>query len=163
MEEQFLKSCDNTIVAQEIVDHLSEIGIECRVVDVSISSNMINCNGGINTNCELYVHTDNYERALEIVKSLEKKRNESICWCPECGSENITNIIIHHKHAPKWQIITTLILCAIIIASWFGLMGSEKILVPGGGLIIFIATLFIPYNVKKFHCKDCGADFKRVE
>jgi predicted RNA-binding Zn-ribbon protein involved in translation (DUF1610 family) len=136
MKIKLLASFDDEMTATRLQQDLSASGIDCEVkVETKISTYDAMIDHG--SSCfALYVDKKNYARAKGVLKQFNKTRDEENPWCPKCGSEDITRTTVHHQHGPKWL--------------WFALP-----------LSIAPFLFFNEYDVKEYHCKNCGHDFKR--
>ncbi|MDP4205341.1 MAG: DUF2007 domain-containing protein [Bacteroidota bacterium] len=136
-----LETFDNPIIANIHLAKLKENDIPCFLSDeniVSINPLFANAVGGIKLN----IYEQDIEKAVEILKeeaevTMEEEPeittddSESKVVCPVCGSSNVS----------------------------YGLAAQKRfnLLV----LIISFALMVFPFkNKKRYHCFDCGNEFK---
>ena len=134
MNPKLLISFEDEMTATILEQELSSCHIDCVVQKEAKTYDVMFDHGSF---CfTLYVDDKDFTRAKEILDQFNKKRDEELPWCPKCGSEDITRIIVHHEHGPK--------------ELWF--------LLPSP---LAAPLFFDEYDVKEFHCNSCGHDWKR--
>ena len=87
-------TCSSIVEAQALNNMLAEANIK----------NSINDGAGDwivqrvpNQAVEVIVSEEDYERALTIYESLPKEENDSLPWCPKCGSEEVEKLPVDNS------------------------------------------------------------------
>ena len=155
-----LTMCQTETRLTEVVDALEQAGIEYRVVRDE-SSLYTFANSGSTATLSVFVSVDDYPTALEIVKGIDKKAEEAMPWCPQCGSENVERYELRHKRGPWVLLIIGLFMIGegiFIPPEETGWVGPFVAPLIGIG---FLIAFFKGYTETIYRCRDCGLNFKR--
>ncbi len=155
--------CSNIVEAETLKAKLLEEGIACSCYDESTNKAIV---GGYIPGAVVLVKEEDYERAKAIQEADFQKRDESIPWCPMCGSEHVEKERVVKGHGPGFL---------LFLAILFGVAGILLFLVDladkahsdfyktlcclAFGLLFFGFWLH-PTKVDVFHCLDCGRRFR---
>ncbi len=147
-----IKHCDNEVEAQVVKQKLAEYGIEASILSETTS---FGGSTGIGQRISVSVNDENEAEALAIIMQTDNERDESMPWCPLCGSENISKTEIRCWHGPFWQLFIGIIIAAV---TWFMPVSILYVRYIGLAMVIF---WFVPYKSIRYHCCTCNKDFKR--
>lgn len=154
---ELLTICSSEPHLTEVTTALDQAGIKYRVErDESTVSGLTH--GGSTASLSVYVSADDYPKALGIVKAIDKKAEESLPWCPKCGSENVERHDVRLKRGPWWMLVIGILM---IVAGIFVPMAFFTWVAIIGGIGLLI-TFFKGFTETRYHCRDCGNDFKRT-
>ena len=131
MDFIILQSFNNYVDAHLFLARLESEDIECWLQDentVTINPILTNAVGGI----KLLVKKEDFARAREVFREIEKARKESV-ECPKCKGHNIELVSTPRK-----------------ASNWFSAV-----------LTFFLGDYALTVN-KVNHCFDCGHEFENV-
>lgn len=150
-----IKHCTNELEANILKEKLLEEGIESTITTESMAFGVPG--NAIGQQISLAVNETDVDKAQRIIANEEKESEESMPWCPYCGSENIDKRISQHKHLPYW------VWSCVVMLVCVGLIVPSPVLsiICLCGAFACAISWFIPYNSVEFICKDCGKKFKR--
>lgn len=161
-QEKLLLRCDNTIYADEITSVLADNGIVSRQNDESLD--VVKRQLGIS----VFVYSEDYEKASALITPIINARNKVTPMCPKCGSEDVRNILTHHKHLSAISILA--IFCFLLLGIYIGL--PKQMMEHNDILDIIAAVVFILGVVilvvlsrksKNYECRNCGKKFYHID
>lgn len=148
-------STPEVVTAEQIVARLNEAGIEAQMLEDK--STFISASGDI-FNYSIIVNDCDVDAANKIVRGYQAESKEctAMPWCPECGSEDVSETIIRRKRGSLFFLILAPFMLAIGFFSpnfffWLFLVGA----------LLFIIQYFIGYNIHRYKCNKCHHVFKR--
>lgn len=162
MEKILLKSFDDPNEAADLQIALEQQGVKCELTsEGSTRVNLMGNDGIAGEVVSVYVAEGDQAAAQQVLEQLEREEAEKITfWCPDCGSEDLTKKVVHHRYGPVWQWVLAGVMLLLMIVIPIVLDGKLWI-VPGAfgfGLMVFA---FKGYDEELYHCNSCGKNFKR--
>ena len=159
--QKLLIKCDNSIFADEITDALKENGIASRQRDERCDVLMRQ------TGIAVYVYTEDYEKASEVIAPIIEERNKFTPMCPKCGSEDVVRIAVNNKH---YSLKAVLSIVFILISAVYFLSSKDMLLhndildiVAWALLIIGVILMLFTGSNNNYQCKKCGKKFYHVD
>lgn len=149
-------STPNIIEAEQIIALLDENGIDAQMLEDN--GPYISASGDMN-NYRIIVNDDDTPSAEKIVADYRSRNNAdtTLPWCPECGSEDVSETIIRHRFGSIWL----LLLAPVLVAAWLFLPLPMIIRICFVVFAIaFVVQFFIPYKVHRLRCNKCNHVFK---
>lgn len=148
-------STPNIVEAEQILAALSQADIEARIIEDN--GTFISASGNI-VNYRIMVNDGDTDAAKNIVSDYRarNKATETMPWCPECGSEDVSETVVRHKHGSIWFLVLAPIMLVVGFFSppfFFWLFTA--------GAVLFIIQYFIGYKTHRYHCNKCHHIFKR--
>ncbi len=160
MSYTLLTECD-AIKATLVAEYLQQNEIECTVEEVRNNADSYLGTTGIWQTSKIYVSTDDYDQATELLQQFENNSDSAMTWCPKCGSENLEYGI--KVKIPRWITILvyvmTVLFIIVPIVSYIILRKEVFFLIPGVWAIILFVYYFTERNKTGYRCKDCGHTF----
>ena len=152
---RLLTNTTNFLFVQQLQEKLQEKGIKSSFSEEN--STYISVCGDI-TSYNIYVDDADFQKATAIMNSLksQEQQTESLPWCPECGSENVTKEVIKLKYSPVWYLILDPIV--FFVGLWLPHIFCWICLVCGFVLII---QFFKGETQERFTCNSCKHTFRR--
>lgn len=148
-------STPEVVTAEQIVARLNEAGIDAQMLEDK--STFISASGDI-FNYSIIVNDCDVDAANKIVSGyqVESKECTAMPWCPECGSEDVSETIIRRKRGSLFFLILAPFMFVIgffspIFFFWLFSVGA----------LLFIIQYFIGYNIHRYKCNKCHHVFKR--
>lgn len=148
-------STPEVVTAEQIVARLNEAGIDAQMLEDK--STFISASGDI-FNYSIIVNDCDVDAANKIVSGYqaESKECHAMPWCPECGSEDVSETIIRRKRGSLFFLILAPFMFVIgffspIFFFWLFSVGA----------LLFIIQYFIGYNIHRYKCNKCHHVFKR--
>lgn len=148
-------STPEVVTAEQIVARLNEAGIDAQMLEDK--STFISASGDI-FNYSIIVNDCDVDAANKIVSGYqaESKECHAMPWCPECGSEDVSETIIRCKRGSLFFLILAPFMFVIgffspIFFFWLFSVGA----------LLFIIQYFIGYNIHRYKCNKCHHVFKR--
>lgn len=148
-------STPEVVTAEQIVARLNEAGIDAQMLEDK--STFISASGDI-FNYSIIVNDCDVDAANKIVRGYqaESKECHAMPWCPECGSEDVSETIIRRKRGSLFFLILAPFMFVIgffspIFFFWLFSVGA----------LLFIIQYFIGYNIHRYKCNKCHHVFKR--
>lgn len=160
MDERLLIKCENTIVADEVVELLHAHGIVSRQHDES-QDPRIGAYGPL-TGISIFVFERDYEQAKTLVASVWKEKNAVRPFCPKCGSENTVPLV---RRSVAGLIVLSVLL-VVVPAVYIGLpkgLGLRSGVADYVALFMAIMGIVLAFTIKTYNyrCSDCGKKFTR--
>ena len=124
-------TCNSPIEAEALRSALREIGIDSNIFD---ETNSKVARGILDQTTDVLVREEDYEQAKQVYQALQAEKQDTLPWCPKCGSENVA--VQKKKNATTRQLPR----------------------------ILATLLMWIPIGVcttEKFVCNDCGHRWKR--
>lgn len=154
--------CDNVVEAETLKARLLEEGIACSSYDESTNKAIV---GGYIPGAVVLVKEEDYERAKAIQEADHQKRDESIPWCPLCGSENVVMERVTKPHSSTFFLFLAIV-CGVVGFLMFLVDLADKahsdfydILFWIVAALLFFALWLHPTESKICHCQDCDRRF----
>lgn len=148
-------STPEVVTAEQIVARLNEADIDAQMLEDK--STFISASGDI-FNYSIIVNDCDVDAANKIVSGYQAESKEctAMPWCPECGSEDVSETIIRRKRGSLFFLILAPFMLAIGFFSpnFFCWLFSV-------GAILFIIQYFIGYSIHRYKCNKCHHVFKR--
>lgn len=148
-------STPEVVTAEQIVARLNEAGIDAQMLEDK--STFISASGDI-FNYSIIVNDCDVDAANKIVRGYQAESKEctAMPWCPECGSEDVSETIIRRKRGSLFFLILAPFMFVIgffspIFFFWLFSVGA----------LLFIIQYFIGYNIHRYKCNKCHHVFKR--
>ena len=148
-------STPEVVTAEQIVARFNEAGIDAQMLEDK--STFISASGDI-FNYSIIVNDCDVDAANKIVSGyqVESKECTAMPWCPECGSEDVSETIIRRKRGSLFFLILAPFMFVIgffspIFFFWLFSVGA----------LLFIIQYFIGYNIHRYKCNKCHHVFKR--
>lgn len=148
-------STPEVVTAEQIVARLNEAGIDAQMLEDK--STFISASGDI-FNYSIIVNDCDVDAANKIVSGYQAESKEctAMPWCPECGSEDVSETIIRRKRGSLFFLILAPFMFVIgffspIFFFWLFSVGA----------LLFIIQYFIGYNIHRYKCNKCHHVFKR--
>lgn len=160
MDERLLIKCENTIVADEVVELLHAHGIVSRQHDES-QDPRIGAYGPL-TGISIFVFERDYELAKTLVAPVWKEKNAVRPFCPKCGSENTVPVV---RRSVAGLIVLSVLL-VVVPAVYIGLpkeLGLRSGMADYIALFMAIVGIVLAFTIKTYNyrCADCGKKFTR--
>lgn len=153
--------CDNTVYADEIKTALADNGIVSRQHEECCDT------ARRQIGITIYVFSEDYERASDVVAPIISARNKVTPMCPKCGSEDVKYIPVHHKHVNTISILS--IFCFLLPGIYIGL---PKQMVERNDILDVIAAAVVVLGIvmlvavsrknKNYECRKCGKKFYHI-
>lgn len=156
MEPILLVFYDNEINAQDIKTILNDSGIDC-ILQNEMKTSVNVMSESAEEGVAVYVDKKDYPKAKEILDAYEEKLEESLKWCPDCGSEDVKVSVVHVKYKPQWVFILCILIS--IACTILSLFYKGVIILPGLLFYVAVIALILGYDKKVYHCNKCGCDF----
>jgi len=151
--------CDNMLLAEEIRDALADEGITCMIHEENLDP-AVGAYGAL-PGIAVRVYESKLKSAKGIIaRLLEERKEKTVEWCPECGSEDI--MVLSDVAATDGSRLKSLLFClAIAVLVFIVAIYLSRILIIALGVSMLA---FVPYffgNKKKNnrHCNKCGKDY----
>lgn len=157
-QEKILLKCENAIYADEIQTALSNSSIVSRQHEeyLDTASRQI----GIT----IFVYSDDYDKACEIIAPIIKARNEAAPMCPKCGSEDVRYTPSHFKHTNFVSIFS--IFCFLLPGIYIGLPKGViertytlNVIAGVVAVLGLVMLVLLSRKSKNYECRKCGKKF----
>lgn len=152
-----LISTPNNLEAEQIKAALHDADIDAQILEVNNTSFAVTPDPA---NYSIIVADDDLDRANDVLRDYraQNRQNETLPWCPECGSDDVSETIVRLNYGSGWFLILGFIILATSLN--FPLprpFGLALIIIS----IACIIQFFIGYKVHRFRCNKCNHIFRR--